>query len=189
MTKGHRSPHLPHLYRRCVIQNPRKETVMHSRIFQVSSKPISPEDYLTENDVPESFFNTTADYVDSLSDEERASSIENLKSVLANSFTFQDGAMTSTENMYEYFRKPFESFQANLLRLSHISFDEFCGKVTYGNFSVESGLWRLGQCYLSEYGFYIYVTEYGELVTLDNWLRTVSPGEIYHLGNVLDYHA
>ena len=38
---------------------------MHSRIFQVSSKPISQEDYLTEDDIPESFFNTTADYVDS----------------------------------------------------------------------------------------------------------------------------
>lgn len=162
---------------------------MHSRIFQVSSKPISQEDYLTEDDIPESFFNTTADYVDSLSDEERASSIEDLESVLANSFTFQDGAVTSTENMYEYFRKPFESFRASLQRLSSISFEEFCGKVTYGNFSVESGLWRLRQCYLSEYGFYIYVTEYGELVTLDNWLRTVSPGETYYLGNVLDYHA
>ena len=109
---------------------------MHSRIFQVSSKPISQEDYLTEDDIPESFFNTTADYVDSLSDEERASSIEDLESVLANSFTFQDGAVTSTENMYEYFRKPFESFRASLQRLSSISFEEFCGKVTYGNFSV-----------------------------------------------------
>lgn len=69
----------------------------------------------------------------------------------------------------------------------HIS-NELIGYTYYSEpFSVAMG--TLSSAYEEKFGCYIYDHDYGELKTLDAWVREMEPDKPYYAGAVMDYKA
>ena len=49
-------------------------------------------------------------------------------------------------------------------------------------------LGKLNNCYEDKRGIYIYLSETGELMTLDRWLRTADFSKPFYIGGTINYH-
>ena len=154
---------------------------MHSRIFQVSMEPINKADYIVESDYWDHWFtNTWADYVSE--DCDRKDSIEWLKNCYETKGikfgTDDNGEYFIVKNKQAYFENSFKAFTDILEEIAKYTIEDF----TYGFIEMYS----LKQAYENKYGFYVDAD--GELMTLDSFIRGCATGEIYYIGNTIDYH-
>ena len=154
---------------------------MHSKIFQVSKKPIVNE--ITEMDLygAQSFVGPIADYVSDMDPEAQACAITWLGGKPGIRI---DGDTLTITSKKEFFAADYEAFHEAIREASTKTLDEFvCPNMGWA-------LYEIRQSIRDEYGFYIVeTTEYHEnLVPLADFMRNAADGEVYHLGSVLDYH-
>lgn len=156
---------------------------MHSRIFQVSSKPIEKHDYITESDYYDHWFtHEIADYVNG--NTERDYDIDWLANY-CKGFSFErdeNGEYFIIEDKGLYFSNAFENFKQALEKIGNPTLDEFVNGID---------LWNLKNSYEDKFSFYIECAdcEYGsELMSLDTFVRISNVGEKYYLGGTVDYH-
>lgn len=151
---------------------------MHSRIFQVSMRPIEKADYIRENDYYEHWFTREiADYVSE--DCDRDAGIEWLKECsrgyeIGKDIKGEYLIVTSKEN---YFKDAFERFQKAFNEISKTTFYDFVNGIN---------LWNLNDANEDKFGFYVDAD--GELMTFDSFVRGCVCNEKYYIGNVLDFH-
>lgn len=156
---------------------------MHSRIIQVSSKPIDRDDWITEDRYYDGFVGQIADYVDSETD--REGDIEWLSAILNDAVKFDKDSFTIIDRD-KYFAKKYEAFLDSINKLQNISFDEFSCKIPT-NLSLL--MYDIQKAYSNEYGFYIDDNyEYAGTQTLDDFMRHVSNGDVFYIGAIFDYH-
>ena len=158
---------------------------MHSRIFQISSKPIDKCDYIEESHYYDHWFlNSVADYVNDNTD--RADDIDWFKSCYKKdglSFgTDENGEYFIVEDKVKFFEPNFKRFQNALQGLSTTTLDDFItGKCGYP-------LYDLKSAYDEKFGFYIDGDEF-DLQTLNEFIRYSNVGTKYYIGATIDYHC
>lgn len=153
---------------------------MHSRIFQIEKEPVLEDDYISEYSIPDWFTEQIADYVNG--DCDRNEDIDWLMSCGISKFAALEGdKLTFTSDIRGYFKEKHEEFVEAAQKLAKVPFDDFVN--SYG---VESTLFNLRSAYEDEYSFYICSDDH--IQTMDSWMRTVQPGEVYYFGGVVDYH-
>lgn len=159
---------------------------MHSRIFQISKEPISPDDYVTESDYYDMWFTSTvADYVDS--DTDRAEDIRLLREKLRDSCAFgsdDGGEYMIVVDAKKYFEPKYKEFRQLVKKLSGWTLDDFSGTRETN----EHTMFDLKDCYYAEFDVYVDWDYWGEPTSLDNFLRLAKPGTKYYFGATIDYH-
>ena len=153
---------------------------MHSRIFQVSLKPINKEDYIEESTYWEHWFvNSIADYV--VDSNDRNYDINWLKNC-ARGYTVgndTNGEYLIITNRTEYFQHAFNRFQDMLNAIKNSTIDDFATGI--------HEIWGLKNAYEDKFGFYIDAD--GELMTFDSFVRHCTTEEKYYIGGTVDYHC
>lgn len=159
---------------------------MHSRIFQVKTKPIDGQDYIRESDYYDHWFtHQIADYVNE--DTDRDYDIKWLSECAKGYEVGEDdnGEYLIVNSKEEYFASAYARFNHLLAQI---------GKPTMADFIDVNGIdmWRVNNAYEDKFGFYIdnYDCQYGsELMTLDAFIRRCDVGVKYYIGNTIDYHC
>ena len=156
---------------------------MHSRIFQVSKKPIKKEDYINSDCYIEHWFTKSiADYV---SDDvnNRNDDIEWLTTfTCTKGITIgedENGKFLIVTDRKAYFQKAFEEFKDAMDKVSKYTLDDFIQGSSYE-------VWLVGNSYEDKFGFYI--DEDGDLTTLDSFVRLCRINQKYYIGGTVDYH-
>ena len=149
---------------------------MHSRIFQVSDKPIAKEDFIRESNYDEE---TRFDYIET---SKVAEDLKWLSSVKGLEVDVEAKTITLVSKE-DYFRKEYYNFLKLTEELHGASLKDFA------NDSLRLKVYELKQTYEDTTGFYIddNFREFG-LVTLDEWVRGVEEGRVAHVGQTFDYH-
>lgn len=153
---------------------------MHSRIFQVSLKPIKPVDYIRESNYYEHWFTMeVADYVNG--DTNRIEDIEWLKGCYQGLVFGSDdnGEYFVVENKEEYFKAKFERFMETVEKIKDFNLKNFTDGFTYE-------MYKLKEAYEDKYGFYVDTD--GEMLTLDSFIRYCATNAKYYIGATIDYH-
>ena len=153
---------------------------MHSRIFQVSMKPIEKIYYIDESNYYDHWFTREiADYVDD--DTNRVEDINWLascaKGIIVSSD--EDGEFLIVTDREKYFRNAFDAFQEAIETIKDFTITEFINCSSYD-------IWKVNNAYEDKYGFYVDAD--GELITLDRFVRTCALNAKYYIGATIDYH-
>jgi hypothetical protein len=156
---------------------------MHSRIFQISTKPIKKEDYITESTYWDHWFtNEIADYVNG--DTERDYDIQWFKDCYSRKgieFGADDnGEYIVVKSKEAYFKDAFNRFQELLEKIKAHNLQDFIKGI--------DEMWELKNEYEEKYGFYIESEEY-DLITIDDFIRCCNINEKYYIGATIDYHC
>ena len=161
-----------------------EETYMHSRIFQISRKPVSREDYFDEDRYYDDFVGHVADYVVKSSD--RNDDIEWLRGYLEGVADFS-GDKFRIINRKKYFEDGFQEFCEAADSIREMSLEDYIGS---GGSNPELRLYMLNKSYEDKYSFYLDDDEYFDrAVTLDRFMRHVNEDETYYIGQTFDYHC
>lgn len=152
---------------------------MHSRIYQVNTKPIESYEYIDKSDYYDHWFtNQIADYVNG--DTDREDDIEWLKSCAKGYDVDKDenGYYLIVHSKEEYFTDAFRKFKEALAKIGEPTIEDFIKGID---------LWYLNDADEDKYGFY--VEWYGhELMPLDRFIRRCVVDQKYYLGGTIDYH-
>lgn len=100
---------------------------MHSRIFQISEKPIPKDEYFNEERYYDSFVGSIADYVAETKKEDRESELQWLEGCM-NGAVKREGEKFTIINKHAYFKPMFKQFVGNVKLLKNISFEHFVGE-------------------------------------------------------------
>ena len=153
---------------------------MHSRIFQVSSEPITEENYISEYRYDEYLVGQDGiDYV--VESDSKQDDLNWLKNTSKGIEVTENTIKVTSKK--EYFEKSFEEFQEYVEKLSNYNMEDFINPQNWLDF------YRLKDAYDSENGFKIDDNdEYFGITSLDNFVRNVEEGETYYIGKTFDYH-
>lgn len=163
---------------------------MHSRIFQISSKPINKDEYITADDYDYDhwFLREIADYTDDINEYYQTNTLEWLNdfdgiSVDANNRTIV------IESKVDYFLDKYTEFKNMVADLSRISLKDFSGLAERNK--INQYIYRLNAAYQDKFGFYVDDGgEYGGLITFDEWVRCAAKENVtYYIGGIVDYHS
>ena len=159
---------------------------MHSFVFEFSKEPIPVDDRLTEYDIPEWFIGAVADSWETVSQPERDIVVQNLVDPFGDTCRFDGETITFLDGAKDlYFRQSFEDFRKNIGRLGQVPFDAFAGKEDPEE--LRDIMYRLKKLYDDIYGTYIFDRDDCSMVTMDRWMRDMTPGEKLYNGGVVDY--
>jgi len=159
---------------------------MHSRVIEISAKPLDPEDYLGESSIPEWFCGAIADYVDEETD--RASDISWLLQQFQGTATYseEDNSLCFDANAKRsFFAADYIRFRECLKELLSLTEEEFSGESRHRDLGMM--MFHLKEAYSDKFGFYIYSEEH-DLQTLPDWMRMIDLSQKYYIGGTLDYH-
>lgn len=160
---------------------------MHSRIFQIEDEPISKDDRICSDTIPEWFTSSIADYVDDVDDKYRDGDIEWLMGTDFGKVCKRDGdKITFKVDVIDFFESYFNQFADTVKKLSDINIDQFIGAFKPSKDSLDSLMYQLKEAYDDKYGFYVWYCD--ELYTMQSWMRQVKPAGVYYLGGVVDYY-
>ena len=159
---------------------------MHSKIFQISSKPIYEIDYIIADNYFDWFVPSIADYTDDLNEEEVKNCIDWFINIyLKDIVTCEDGKITII-NKEKYFEKKYTKFKDKINALQNTTFKQFIGEEMS---NLHMDIMSAKAAYIDEYSIYIDDNgEYSGLETLDEFMRRSKNGDVFYIGNVIDYH-
>ena len=177
---------------------------MHSKIFQVCSHPIDPQDYKQETDYLDredrrytdgyDYLNGNAYAVATCYGEDRHQALCDLRMQLMNSAKVEQIPDPSDKgkSVYvitivdkdRYFMTIYENFLSKLKSIGEYSFDAFSNE--YSHAIIKYDLICLNSIDSNEYGFYMNDMDNG-MKTLNDFMRSVSNGDRFYIGAVTDY--
>lgn len=161
---------------------------MHCIVVELSKKPIKPSDRTASYVLPAWFTSGIAECVDDVSEEIRDAELDQFVHSFWGNCRRDKDKLTFSERMkLNYFQFKYQEFKAAAAILSVVDEDVFAGIEYSDPFSVAIG--TLSRAYEDKFGCYIYDHDYGELKTLDAWVREMEPDKPYYAGAVMDYKA
>ena len=159
---------------------------MHSRIYQVSAEPISPEDRIDESKYYDNFVGEIADYVSEIGEDVDDGDIKWLGQHPGIETDPVKKTVTVTDKT-AYFAGKYKTFQETLDKLKATTPEEF-QKYEPGD-KLGMSMFILNEAYSDKFGFYMDDNgEWWGLETVDDWVRHAETGKTYYLGTVVDYH-
>jgi len=161
---------------------------MHSKIIQISEKPISKRSFVSESQYYDDFVGRIADYVDELREDYRCDCV---KSCLGGDafVVAEDGKSFEVVDKDSYFRPRYDQFMKTLNDLKDATLEDFAGSSLRPHYEFSYKVSLMASSYEDDYD--IYVDDNGEkygLIPLDQFMRYAQNGEKYYVGNVIDYH-
>ena len=156
---------------------------MHSRIFQVSSEPITEENLINESRYYDGFVGSAGiDYV--VESESVKDDLDWLGHREGIEIKEDNGVFTLTiVSKKAFFEKQFEEFKELAEKVSNYSMEEFIDAKNWLDF------YRLKDAYEDTHGFHIDDNgEYFGITTLDDFMRNAEEGKTYYIGKTFDYH-
>lgn len=155
---------------------------MHSRIFQVSTRPIDKADYITESDYYDHWFtHSIADYVneDCYRDED-LKWLEDCYDKKGIKFGVDNhGEYLIIESKVKYFDEAYKRFKKLLERISECDITHFIDGI--------NEFWSLKNVYEERFGFYMQTDDDGP-ITIDSFVRTYPENVKVYIGGTIDYH-
>lgn len=158
---------------------------MHSKIFQISRKPISKDNYITEDRYYDGFVGEIADYVD-IDSSYHDICIDYLGEYLGDAAKI-NGNKIKIIDKRKYFDKKYEEFIQYAKKIvENTSPEEFAGDYSGDlGFNIINLTWS----YEDKYGFYVDDNdEDAGLEPIDTFLRRAKNGDVFYFGEVIDYH-
>ena len=150
---------------------------MHATIYQIANTPIKEEDYITDRDLPDWFWNKM-DYADTV--EEPYATKRCVCTGERAGLRFDEGKrLLTVTDKTAYFKAKYDSFREHAAKLADCTLDEFVRGAP------SLSVCHIQMMYDDEYDLYVYDEE-GVLETFDEWIRY--GGESAYIGAVLDYH-
>lgn len=160
---------------------------MHSNVFEISHTPVSAVKWARAGNLPDWFYEQICDYAENTDLVQRQDAISQFCGVLGDLCALDGDRLTVSPQIREtYFRKSYGCFITAAETLVQTSYETFSGCRTDQTFSLALG--KLNNCYEDKRGIYIYLSETGELVTLDRWLRTADFSKPLYIGGKINYH-
>ena len=163
---------------------------MHSKIIQIETSPLKPDDYITEDSYigDHWFVYRIADYVEN--DGNREDSIEQFRAALSagspciDFFASDDGEgfILHEDFLNNYFASAFREFMDAMQILAAQATPS-----AFADGSLRDAISRLETTFDDKYDVYVECAETG-LVTLSKFLRSAKTGTRYYLGGTVDYH-
>lgn len=162
---------------------------MHSRIFELSTRPVDEDCRYTSDYVPDWFVDSIADYVQDIDiPEQRKEELEWLASYFHSACMVNGDMLTFAEDAKEKaFADAFEEMKARAEKIANADFDAFCGKS--GLVDLKMDVYHLRDAFSNKYGFYIYEHDTGDIRTIAEWLRDADLSKPHYVGGIVDYHA
>ena len=161
---------------------------MHCIVVELGKKPVKPSDRTASYVLPAWFTSGVAEYIDDVSEELRDAELDQfVQSFGGNCRRDKDKLMFSKRVKLNYFKLKYQQFKAAAAVLSVVDEDVFAGIEHSEPFS--EAISTVSNAYEDKYGCYIYDHDYGELKTLDAWVREMEPDKPYFAGAVMDYKA
>lgn len=155
---------------------------MHSRIFQVETKPVKPADYTTSEGIPDWFLSEVADYVNDIKAPQREGNLTDLARALSGICTRDGDQLKMGADFTEFFSPYFSQFQEAVQQLATITLSDFAYSERVGGW-----IYDLRSAYDDNRGFFIWTGD--DLYTMHAWVRHIAkPLNTYYLGGVIDYH-
>ena len=161
---------------------------MHSKIIQMERNPITKADCICASDVEDGFVGRIADYVVPQEKKYIPQIIHNVFGV-GDIFELNEGDMTVVvKDKKKYFEMKFEIFKHRLKKIyENVSLDTFSNPPGKDS-DLEYDLYACNAAYDDKYSVYIFDNEYGDLVTMDEWMRWANDNDKFYIGGILDYH-
>jgi hypothetical protein len=160
---------------------------MHERIFELSSKPVARNMRLCLDDIPDSFFNTIADYGDDIEEKYRDEEIKCFVTSFSGLCVRDGDKLTFAPDTCEkLFRSKYSRFLEAAARLGAYSYEAFCGKT--GFYQLDMEVFELNKAFEDKFDTYVYNPETLELKSLTAWLRTEDLSKTWYVGGIVDYH-
>ena len=153
---------------------------MHSRIFQVSLKPIAVEDYIPVFDMQDMM----PDYMDYITDDnDKAEDIDWLKNFLSEFSIDNDKIIITKEALKDKIEEKLDKIR------------ELIDNCSFDTWSMDT--YRIKSQLDDKFGFHIYDDDAGYIETLDSWLnRQIWKFEdkdvkeiVFYFGGTFDYHS
>lgn len=156
---------------------------MHSRIIQLSTKPIDKDNFLSESLFYDGFVGTIADYVDENTDREKDIKwfVEFLNRFPCTYNNDEKSIVFHKDFKEKYFEEKYKLFKK---ASENITLDDFCGNKN------STKIYDISSLINDRYGFYVYFEDDYSLYTLDEFVRynLEKREEKYYFGNTIDYH-
>lgn len=154
---------------------------MHSRIFQISKKPIERKEYIDSGyyEYDHWFTREIADYVSSdCNRDEDIKFLQNCSKGIAFGKD-ENGEYFIIENKEEYFASAFEKFKKLLDDIKDCTIKDFTTEI--------QEFWIMKNIYEDKFGFYVDIND--ELMTFDHFMRVFSEEDKFYIGGTVDYHC
>ena len=160
---------------------------MYSSVFEISQVPIPPAEQARAGNLPDWFYEQICDYAKNTDQEQRQKAISLFFGALGDLCSLNGDRLTISPQIKEsYFRKGYDCFITAAKTLAQIDYETFLGCRTTPKLSLILG--KLNDSYEDKKGVYIYLSETGELMTLDRWLRTADFSKSFYIGGTINYH-
>lgn len=161
---------------------------MHSSVFEISRSPVPVLQRVRAGHLPDWFYEQVCDYAENLEPEQRQTTIEQFVAQFGGLCVREGDMITISPRIKAtYFRKSYGNFKAAAETLSQTDYKVFA-EYRAGSVLL-SALDRLNNSYEDKWGVYIYLTESGELMTLDRWIRTAEFSNPLYIGGTINYHC
>lgn len=160
---------------------------MHSRIFQIEKEPVSKDERICADAVPEWFTESVADYVADIDDTSRDEEIEWLMRTNFGKVCQRDGDKIIFKiDVLDYFEEDFISFKKVIEELAEADINQFICPYKPTGKNLDHLMYLLREAYNDEHEFYVWHCY--ELYTMKSWMRHVKPAGSYYIGGIVDYH-
>lgn len=160
---------------------------MHSSVFEISHAPISTAEWARAGNLPDWFYEQICDYAENTDPEQRRNAISQLCGALGSPCSLDGNRLTISPQIKKtYFHKGYGCFITAAKTLAQIDYETFSGCRITPTLSLI--LDKLNDSYEDKRGVYIYLSETGELMTLDRWLRTANFSKSFYIGSTINYH-
>ena len=160
---------------------------MHSSVFEISHAPIPMSKWARAGNLPDWFYEQSCDYAENADPEQRRNAISQLCRALGSLCALDGDRLTISPQIKEsYFHKGYSCFITTAKKLAQIDYKTFSGCRTTPTLSLV--LDKLNDSYEDKRGVYIYLSETGELITLDRWLRTTDFSKSFYIDGTINYH-
>lgn len=161
---------------------------MYNSVFEVSHAPIPVSQRIRAGHLPDWFYEQVCDYTENLEPEQRQIAIEQFVSQFGGLCVREGDMITISPQIREtYFRKSYGHFKAAAETLSQTDYKAF-SKCRVGSVLLLA-LDRLNNSYEDKRGVYICLTESGELMPLDRWIRTANFSNPFYIGGTISFHC
>jgi len=161
---------------------------MHCWIYEVAEQPITHDERISLDEIPDWFRGSIADSMTEASDYERNQATQLLVMLLCGECTLADDELRFSPDLKErYFVTAYERFRKELAALTEIDYPTFSGQgQTYNAFLKH--MRQLNESCAERFGHYIYDKDAEELYPLDEWVRDLDLTAPVYLGTVINYH-
>ena len=159
---------------------------MHSRIFELSHKPVKASDRMTDGNIPDWFFSSVCDYA--VSSDQREQDIDWLTGYFRGLCSRDGSKLSFAPDIKEKcFRESYEAFKSAASALAETDYETFAGLKESTAFQLAR--FGLSDSYEDKFGFYIYTPESQTLQPLNAWLRNADTSKPFYVGGTIDYHC